>query len=83
MRYAGFDPLYFSHPSCAGFEPLYFSQPSCAGFDPRIHRPLQKSFSARSMGCRVKPGNDAFETRSSPAITGRAKPSYAAACSRG
>jgi hypothetical protein len=31
--------------------------------DPRIHRLLQKTFSTRSMGCRVKPGNDTFETK--------------------
>jgi hypothetical protein len=36
-------------------------QDGIAWLDPRIHRLLQKTFFARSMGCRVKPGNDAAE----------------------
>jgi hypothetical protein len=32
--------------------------PVIRALDPRIHRLLQKTFFARSMGCRVEPGND-------------------------
>jgi hypothetical protein len=39
------------------------------GLDPRIHRFGKTASLRRSMGCRVKPGNDALRPISRPATT--------------